>query len=194
MNKLSWQEALEKLIKGNKNFVADKLDGKLQNSSRRHELISEQKPYAVILGCSDSRVVPELAFDTGLGELFVIRIAGNVATRPVMASIEYAVSELNVKLIIVLGHQNCGAITAALNEHEGEDEKNFRYLLRFIKPAVRASVEKTVNSIVIKNTELTSAAVYKNSKIIRKEVDAKKVKIIPAYYRIGSGEVDFFEE
>lgn len=193
MNKLSWQEALLKLKKGNQNFVADKLDGKLQNSSRRKELVSEQKPYAIILGCSDSRVVPELAFDTGLGELFVIRIAGNVATRPVMASIEYAVSELNVKLIIVLGHQNCGAITAALNEHEGENEKNFRYLFRFIKPAVRASADKTVNSIVLKNTELTSALVYKNSKIISKKVDKKEVKIIPAYYKIGSGEVEFFE-
>jgi len=193
MNKLSWQEAFEKLKKGNRNFVADKLDGKLQNSSRRLELVSEQKPYAIILGCSDSRVVPELAFDTGLGELFVIRIAGNVATKPVMASIEYAVSELNVKLIVVMGHQNCGAITAALNEHEGQDEKNFRYLFRFIKPAVRAANEKTVNSIVIKNTELTSALIYKNSRIVRKEVDREEVRIIPAYYKIGSGKVDFFE-
>jgi carbonic anhydrase len=193
MNKLSWQEALEKLKKGNKNFVADKLDGKLQNSSRRLELVSEQKPYAIILGCSDSRVVPELAFDTGLGELFVIRIAGNVATKPVVASIEYAVSELNVKLIVVMGHQNCGAITAALNEHESEDEANFRYLFRFIKPAVRAVDEKTVNSIVIKNTELTSELIYKSSRIIRKEVDAGGVKIIPAYYKIGSGKLEFFE-
>ena len=193
MNKLSWQEALEKLKKGNKNFVADKLDGKLQNSSRRLELVSEQQPYAVILGCSDSRVVPELAFDTGLGELFVIRIAGNVATKPVEASIEYAVSELNVKLIVVLGHQNCGAITAALNEHEGEDEKNFRYLFHFIQPAVDAADEKTVNSIVIKNTELTCTNLYKYSKIISRGVDKEEVKIIPAYYKIGSGEVDFFE-
>ena len=145
MNKLSWQEALIKLKKGNENFVEDKLDGKLQNSSRRNELVSQQKPYAIILGCSDSRVVPELTFDTGLGELFVIRIAGNVATRPVLASIEYAVTELNVKLILVLGHQNCGAITAALNEHEGADKKHFRYLFKYIEPAINSVKEKTVN-------------------------------------------------
>ena len=194
MNKLSWQEALIKLKKGNINFVADKLDGKLQNSSRRHELISQQKPYAIILGCSDSRVVPELAFDTGLGELFVIRIAGNVATKPVLASIEYAVTELNVKLILVLGHQNCGAITSALNEHEGDDKKHFRYLFKFIKPAIKAVKEKTVNNIVIKNIELTNIEIYKKSKIIGEYVKEKGVKIISAYYQMGTGKVEFFNQ
>ncbi len=86
MKQLSWQKALERLKKGNRHFVADKLDDKLQNSSRRNELLSGQHPSAIILSCSDSRVVPEFAFDTGLGELFVIRIAGSVATIPVLAS------------------------------------------------------------------------------------------------------------
>ncbi len=193
MNKLSWQDALTKLKKGNTNFVADKLDGKLQNSSRRIELVSQQKPYAIILGCSDSRVVPELAFDTGLGELFVIRIAGNVATKPVMASIEYAVTELNVKLIVVLGHQNCGAITSALNEHEGEDKKHFRYLFRFIEPAMKAVKEKDINSIVKKNAELTVLTINKKSKIIQKAVESSQAKIISAYYHLNSGKVDFNE-
>jgi len=193
MNQLSWQEALEKLKEGNKHFVADKLDGKLQNSSRRNELISGQHPSAIILSCSDSRVVPEFAFDTGLGELFVIRVAGNVANVSSLASIEYAVAHLNVKLIVVLGHENCGAITAALDDHEGEEEKNFRHLFRYIAPAMRAVKEKTINNIVIKNAELTSLSIYKNSRIIQKEVDNKQVKIISAYYHLDSGKVDFYE-
>jgi len=142
MKQLSWQEALERLKKGNLHFVSDKLDGKLQNSSRRNELVSGQHPSAIILSCSDSRVVPEFAFDTGLGELFVIRIAGNVATISVLASMEYAVASLNVKLIIVMGHENCGTITAALDVHEGEDEKNFRHLFRYLVPAMKAVKKK----------------------------------------------------
>ncbi|MEN8120094.1 MAG: carbonic anhydrase [Bacteroidota bacterium] len=193
MNLLNWQEALERLKEGNLHFVADKLDGKLQNSSRRNELISGQHPSAIILSCSDSRVVPEFAFDTGLGELFVIRVAGNVANISSLASIEYAVAHLNVKLIIVLGHESCGAITAALGEHEGEEEKNFRHLFRYIEPAMRAVKEKTVNNIVKKNAELTGLSIYNNSKIIQKEVDNNQVKIISAYYHLDSGKVDFDE-
>ena len=97
-------------------------------------MIDGQKPYAVILTCSDSRVVPELIFDTGIGELFVIRIAGNVASPSSIASIEYAVTHVDVKLIVVLGHQNCGAVTAALG---GVDNgKNIDHLLNFIQPAI----------------------------------------------------------
>ena len=193
MKQLSWQEALEKLKVGNLHFVSDKLDGKLQNSSRRNELLSGQHPSAIILSCSDSRVVPEFAFDTGLGELFVLRIAGNVATIPVLASIEYAVANLNVKLIVVMGHESCGAITAALEDHDGEEEKNFRHLFRYIAPAMRAVKEKDINSIVKKNAELTGISIYKNSRIIQKEVDNKQVKIISAYYHLDSGKVDFYE-
>ncbi len=193
MNQLRWQEALKKLKEGNLHFVSDKLDGKLQNSSRRNELISGQHPSAIVLSCSDSRVVPEFAFDTGLGELFVIRVAGNVANTSSLASIEYAVVHLNVKLIVVLGHESCGAITAALDKHDAIEEKNFRHLFRYIAPAMRAVEEKTVDNVVKKNAEITSIAIYKNSKIIRKEVDSKQVKILPAYYHLDSGKVDFFE-
>lgn len=193
MNLLNWLEALERLKEGNRHFVADKLDGKLQNSSRRHELVSGQHPSAIILSCSDSRVVPEFAFDTGLGELFVIRVAGNVANVSSLASIEFAVAHLNVKLIVVLGHENCGAITVALDDHESTEEKNFRHLFRYIAPAMRAVKEKTINNIVKKNVELTSFSIYKNSRIVRKAVDDKQVKIIPAYYHLDSGKVDFYE-
>ena len=185
--------ALKRLQEGNLHFIADKLDGKLQNSSRRNELVSGQHPSAIILSCSDSRVVPEFAFDTGLGELFVIRVAGNVANISSLASIEYAVANLNVKLIIVMGHESCGAITAALEDHNGVDEKNFRHLFRYIAPAVRAVKEKTINNIVKKNAELTSLSIYKNSGLIKKQVDNEQLKIISAYYHLDSDKVDFFE-
>jgi len=105
---LSAEKALEKLKAGNKNFVSDKLEGNLQDAARRKSLASGQNPYAIILSCADSRVVPELAFDSGLGEIFVIRVAGNVANTSTTASIEYAVAHLGVKLIVVLGHESCG--------------------------------------------------------------------------------------
>ena len=108
------QESLHRLKEGNNRFVQDKLDGKLQDSSRKTSLLGGQSPFAIILGCADSRVVPELAFDTGLGELFTVRVAGNIANTSSIASIEYAVAHLGAKLIVVLGHQNCGAVAAAI--------------------------------------------------------------------------------
>jgi len=129
-----WQNALERLKTGNTNFINDNLNNDLQNSSRRRAVISEQNPFAVVLTCSDSRVVPELIFDTGIGELFIIRVAGYIANTSSIASIEYAVAHLNVKLIVVLGHQNCGAVTAALvNNNNG---KNLDHLLNFIQSAI----------------------------------------------------------
>ena len=108
------QEALQRLKDGNHRFVKEQWEGKFNDSKRRNSLVDGQSPYAIVLSCADSRVVPELAFDTGLGELFVIRVAGNVANTESIASIEYAVAHLNTKLIMILGHQNCGAVTAAM--------------------------------------------------------------------------------
>ena len=105
---------LKRLKLGNDNFVNNELTNSNQDSVRRNDVVGGQKPFAVVLTCSDSRVVPELIFDTGIGELFVIRVAGNVANTSSIASIEYAVAHLNVSLIVVLGHQNCGAVTSAL--------------------------------------------------------------------------------
>ena len=191
MENLNWQTALNRLKKGNLHFIEDKLDGKLQNSSRREELVSGQKPYAIILSCADSRVVPEFTFDTGLGELFVIRVAGNVANTSTLASIEYAVAHLGVKLILVLGHENCGAITAAVQNQNSTIDKNFAHLFRYIAPAIRLAKSNDINIIVKSNARLTAENIYKNSSIIKKAVDEAKVKIVPAYYHLESGKVDF---
>lgn len=184
------QDVINRLKEGNARFVQDKLDGKLQNSNRREELTGGQEPYAIILSCADSRVVPELAFDTGLGELFVVRVAGNVANTSSMASIEYAVAHCGSKVIVVLGHQSCGAVTAAVNG--GDNGYNLNHLLSHITPAIGASEEgASVNDVVKKNAELTGAELVGRSKIISDAVNAGTVKIAPAYYNLDSGRVDF---
>ena len=182
---------LERLKIGNNNFVNDTLNNHLQDSSRRKDVINGQNPFAVVLTCSDSRVVPELIFDTGIGELFVIRVAGNVANPSSIASIEYAVAHLNVKLIIVLGHQSCGAVTAALAG--GDNGKNIDHLLNFIQPAIITSDSKKVDEISHIHAKLTAEKLIKDSNIISKAIDGNALKIIPAYYNLDSGLVDFFE-
>ena len=188
-NNLSWEEALGRLQEGNARFVSDKLDGKLQDSGRREELTGGQHPYAIILSCADSRVVPELAFDTGLGEIFVIRVAGNVANTSTIASIEYAVAHLGVNLIVVLGHESCGAVTAALAG--GDSGYNLNHLLAHIAPAKAASEDQSVNGVVKKNAELTAIALAGRSEIIASAHESGALKILPAYYNLGSGAVDY---
>ena len=185
------QESLNRLIEGNARFVSDHLDGKLQDSSRRESIIGGQEPYAIILGCSDSRIVPELIFDTGLGELFVVRVAGNVANSSSIASIEFAVAELGTKLIVVLGHQNCGAVTAAV--YGGYNGNNLNRLLSYLTPAIVASKEgATVDDVAKKNVELTVGELKNRSEIINNAINRGEVKVVPAYYNLDSGKVDFF--
>lgn len=184
------QDVLDRLQAGNAKFVADKLDGKLQDSSRRGALTGGQSPYAIILSCADSRVVPELAFDAGLGELFVVRVAGNVANTSSIGSIEYAVAHIGSPVLVVLGHQSCGAVTAAVNG--GDNGYNLNHLLSHITPALAASEkDASVDDVVKKNAELTVEALKSRSAIIKNAVDSGKLKVVPAYYNLGSGKVDF---
>ena len=187
---MTHQKSLNRLKEGNARFVKDHLEAKLQDSSRRNSIVVGQEPYAIILGCSDSRVVPELAFDTGLGELFTVRVAGNVANTSSIASIEYAVAHLATKLIVVLGHQNCGAVTAAVSG--GNNGYNLNHLLGHITPAIAESEKDTsINKVVKKNVELTATDLINRSSIIKTAVKSGEVKIVSAYYNLKSGKVDF---
>lgn len=180
----------QRLSEGNSRFVQDKLDGKLQDSSRRDSLTSGQAPYAIILSCADSRVVPELAFDAGLGELFVVRVAGNVANTSSIASIEYAVAHCGSSVIVVLGHQACGAVTAAVGG--GDNGHNINHLLAHITPAISAcGAGADIADVVKKNANLTAEELKSRSSIISNAVNAGTVKIMPAYYNLDSGKVDF---
>ena len=186
------QSILDRLKEGNERFVADHLDGKLQDSKRREVLTSGQEPYAIVLSCADSRVVPELAFDTGLGELFVVRVAGNIANSSSIASIEYAVANCGSQVIIVLGHQSCGAVTAATLG--GDLGYNLNHLLAHITPAIAAAGEgASIADIVHTNAKLTADELMKRSSIISSFVNDGKVKIVPAYYNLDSGRVDFLD-
>lgn len=189
---IAWQDALERLIEGNVNFVEDKLNGMLQNSSRRNELIQSQHPFAVVLTCSDSRVVPEIAFDTGLGEVFVVRVAGNIANKSTVATIEYAVAKLGVKLVVVLGHESCGAITSALeNKKYG---KNLDYLMEYFKPSILNYSTDTVNEVAVRHAKHTVKRLCEKSEIITNAIKTDNVKLLPAYYHLKSGKVEMLEK
>lgn len=187
---MTQQEVLNRLKEGNQRFVSDKLDGKLQNSSRRDNLVNGQSPYAIILSCADSRVVPELAFDTGLGELFVIRVAGNVANQSSVASIEYAVAHLGTKVIVVLGHESCGAVTAAIAG--GDNGANLKHLLSHISQAINDSgANAELQTVVKKNAEINAHELMKKSTIISEAVQNDGLQIVSAYYNLDSGKVNF---
>lgn len=187
---MNHQEVLNRLQEGNSRFVADKLNSKLQDGVRRDELTSGQQPHTIVLSCADSRVVPELAFDAGLGELFVLRVAGNVANTSTIASIEYAVAHCGSRVIVVLGHQSCGAVTAAMAG--GDNGHNLNHLLAHITPAISAAPEgASINDVVKVNAEKTVEDLSSRSTIIGDAVASGSVKIVPAYYNLDSGKVDF---
>jgi len=187
---MTTQEVLERLKAGNERFVEDKLERQLCDQPRRKELSGGQKPYAIVLSCADSRVVPEHAFDAGLGEIFTVRVAGNVANTSSIASIEYAVAHLGSSVIVVLGHQSCGAVTAAVNG--GDNGYNLNHLLSHIAPAISASgQEASVEDVVKKNAELNAEELKNRSAIIRDAVEKGKVKVVPGYYNLDTGKVDF---
>lgn len=184
------EQIIDRLQKGNERFTQDALEGKLQDAPRRDELTKGQAPHTIVLSCADSRVVPELAFDAGLGELFVVRVAGNIANTSSLASIEYAVAHCGAQVIVVLGHQSCGAVTAAVNG--GDNGYNLNHLLSHITPAIDASKEGAeVNDVVRTNAQLTGQELINRSSIIRDAVEKGSVKIVPAYYNLDGGKIDF---
>jgi carbonic anhydrase len=181
-------EAKARLISGNERYVSDQLQRDLQDTTRRDSLTGGQKPFAIILSCADSRVVPELIFDTGLGELFVLRVAGNVANTSTIASIEYAVAHLGTKLIVVLGHQSCGAVTAAIAG--GDNGYNLNHLLAHIQPAISSSEDSSVDGVVRQNAAQTCEELVSRSAIIGGALK-DGLEVIPAWYVLESGKVEY---
>ncbi len=183
-------KALEILIKGNGRYVDGQLKHPHTDNTRRDDLKGSQNPIAVILSCADSRVVPELLFDQGLGDLFVIRVAGNIAKDKVLGSMEYAVKFLNTKLIIVLGHENCGAVSASL----GNDDPggHIGAIIQKIKPAVYLAKQMEgdlLTNAVQLNAKIVSEEVKDSKPILNVAVNTGGVKVVPAYYELSSGKV-----
>ena len=186
------QEVIGRLEAGNERFVAGNLERPMQDNARKQELTKGQEPWAIVLSCADSRVVPEMAFDTGLGELFVVRVAGNVANTESVASIEYAVANLGSKVIIVLGHESCGAVTAAMAG--GDNGANLNQLLGHIAPVASASGSDDVNEVVRQNAVHVAKQLTATSGIIADAVNSGRLSIVPGFYNLGSGKVELLEQ
>ncbi len=194
-------EALNKLLDGNKNFVANRLAIMESNwPAARRALATGQKPYAIILSCSDSRVPPEIIFDKGLGEIFVVRVAGNIPDPIVLGSIEYAAEHFGSPLIVVLGHKRCGAVSAAVDA-EGHPGGNIGAIIKTIAPAVKqarkdargASKSDLVESAIGNNVKLVAKSLVKQSPVIRSLVNEGKIKIVGAKYDLDDGTVNILE-
>jgi carbonic anhydrase len=189
MHTVSADQALEKLKQGNQRNTTGRVEAAGRDAARRRELVSGQRPFAVILGCADSRIVPEIIFDTGIGDLFVIRVAGNIADAATIASIEYAVAHLGTRLVVVLAHESCGAVTAAINE--ASPDGHLTQLFSLISPAIDPSAAVDVDQTARRNARLTAKRLTDKSDIISESVRNDGVKVIPAFYRLETGQVDF---
>ena len=183
-------QALQKLIEGNKRFTLSKQSRPNQNKERRQELAKGQKPFAVIVGCSDSRVPPEIIFDQGLGDLFVIRVAGNIVDDVGLGSIEYAVDHLGTQLIVVLGHSKCGAVTAALQG--GTPHGHVGNIMEAIKPAIDVAKDLPGNltdNTIKANARLVASQIQSSQPILSELAHLDRIAIVSAYYDIENGEV-----
>lgn len=194
--------ALRELVDGNKRYVDGKSkSAQMSDAHRRAELAKGQKPYAIVLACSDSRVPPEIIFDKGLGELFVVRVAGNIPDPVVLGSIEYAAEHLKSPLVVVLGHERCGAVTATVDA-KGKPQGNIGTLVSAITPAV-AEAKKTcpsqeksdlvecAASANVKNSEMQ---LTKKSPVLKHLVEKGELKILGAIYDLDDGQVTFLKE
>jgi carbonic anhydrase len=192
MATLNADEALQRLKQGNERFRTGRAVGAGQDSARCKELAKGQRPFAIILGCSDSRVPTEILFDTGFGDLFIIRVAGNVANPSSIASIEFAVAHLETKLVVVLAHQCCGAVTAAIEG--GDAGKNLNYLLSYIQPALEPPGQDAIQDVDVvakRNARISAERLVNESDIMRVATEEGGVKIVTAFFHFTNGEVEF---
>ncbi len=184
---ISAQAALERLQEGNERFSNALAKGPGLVGSRHQELLKGQWPFAILLCCSDSRAPPEIIFDTRLGDLFVVRVAGNVANVSSIASIEFAVATLGTKLVVVMGHESCGAVAATIKG--GDLGPNLNRLTGYIQPAVEGSDDSNV--VVRRNAVLSANRLVEQSDILRQAVDNNDVMIVTAFLHFTTGVVEF---
>jgi carbonic anhydrase len=185
--------SLAALKAGNARFVADAPKPPSVDVARRKALATGQHPFAILLSCADSRVPPEYVFNVGLGDLFVVRVAGEVVDRSVLASTEYAAEHLEVPLLVVLGHESCGAVKAAAESTGKSLGPNLDYLVKAIQPAVvrSASERDHVKGAILANVEQVTNDIVAKSAILRERVEEGKLGVVGAYYELESGKVTF---
>lgn len=190
------KDSLNRLKKGNELYVdATYNKNQIDKDTRKKIFESGQKPYAVVLACSDSRVVPENVFYTGLGEIFVVRVAGNVVDDTVLGSVEYAISKLDVPLVVVMGHNHCGSIKAA-------SEKSINGKIKTITQKIKPSYEKAksksgskeeIYNNAVKFNVKNSVNIIKNDEIVKQYMDENKVKVTGANYDMKTGIVKWLD-
>jgi carbonic anhydrase len=188
---LAWR----RLREGNERFVSGTSSHPNQDASRRSSLVENQHPFAVIFGCSDSRLAAEIIFDLGLGDAFVVRTAGHVLDDAVLGSLEYSVSVLGVPLIVVLGHDSCGAVTATKTAVEtGEMPVGFmRSLVERLTPAVltsRRNNQDSINEMVVENVKQASRHLVDSSRVITAAVEGGRASVIGLAYSLADGRAD----
>jgi carbonic anhydrase len=198
-------EALERLREGNGRFVSQRRNSdELTSSSRRREVAVGQEPFAIILGCSDSRVPAEIVFDQGLGDLFVIRVAGNIVAPSQIGSVEFAAARYSTRLVVVLGHSNCGAILATIEElrRQGDEQsRNLRSIVDRIRPSVEALLDTDlaqdpaalVHHAVRANIRVSASHLRHGSEVLEQLIQKEGLRIVGAEYCLETGIVEFFE-
>ncbi len=201
MNTIPAKEALERLRAGNARFIDSARDS---DTLRRAEITTRQEPFAIILGCSDSRVPAEIIFDQGLGDLFVIRVAGNIVAPSQVGSVEFAAERFHTRLVVVVGHSQCGAILATLEEMRRPDEKqspNLRAIVDRVKPSIKSLVElhgnhdspELIQQAVRANIRASVDHLRHGSRVLEQLVQDSGLMIVGAEYSLETGAVEFFE-
>lgn len=193
--KVTPDEALARLLDGNKRFVAAKMFHPNESVEARNKLATGQAPFAAILGCADSRVPPEIVFDHGLGDLFVVRVAGNIVEDAGSGSFEYAVEHLGTPLIVVLAHERCGAVKATVETLEagGEAPGHIAELVRKLKPAVDKSKDQPgdkIDNAVRENAKRMAAELAGLEPILKEKVEQGKLKVVAMRYDLDTGAVE----
>ncbi|BAW80216.1 carbonic anhydrase [Candidatus Nitrosoglobus terrae] len=200
---ISAQQALHRLKQGNQNFINGQTSGD-KHSAKRAKLTQGQNPFATILGCSDSRVPVEIVFDQGLGDLFVIRIAGNIVAPSIVGSVEFAVEYFDCPLVVVLGHSRCGAVKSTIDTLEQPDRLPSRNLMSIVN-RVRSSIEPLYHTTLKNNLESlwqeciranVAASVNQlrySTEVLENMVKNNEIMIVGAEYSLETGEVTFFD-
>ena len=201
---ISAREALALLREGNRRFVADRERDARVGATRRNELTQRQEPFAIILGCSDSRVPAEIVFDQGLGDLFVIRVAGNVVAPSQIGSVEFAAAQFHTRLVVVLGHSGCGAVVATIDQLKRplhKQSRKLRAIVDRVRPAVepllatplRDDAQALMRTAVRANVRVAASNLRHGSEILEQLIASDGLLVVGAEYSLDTGVVEFFE-
>jgi carbonic anhydrase len=191
-------ESIARLKAGNVRFAENAADALPIDAARRTALAKGQTPFATILSCADSRVPPEVIFHTGLGDLFVVRVAGQVTDRSVLASVEYGAEHLHTPVIVVMGHESCGAVKAAIQTPPGTSlGPNLDYVIKAIRPAVARAASDVdaagLRAAILANVEETINDMLEQSAILKHLAESGQVVLVGAYYELATGRAHFSE-